>query len=141
MDDRVREALAPQRFRAALTGGLGMLALALSTLGIYAVVAYGVGRQTREIGVRMALGEDAGQVRRRVVTSALRMASGGVVVGSLLALFTSRWLSTFVVGVDPRDPLMLGGAALTLGVVAMLAAYIPARRASRIDPLAALRSD
>lgn len=141
MNDRVREALAPQRFRAALTGSLGVLALALSTLGIYAVVAYGVGRQTREIGVRMALGEDAGQVRRRVVTSALRMASGGVVTGLLLAIATSRWLSTFVVGVDPRDPLMLGGAAVVLAAVAVIAAYVPARRASRIDPLVALRSD
>ena len=141
MDDRVRQALAPQRFRAALTGSLGLLALALSTLGIYAVVAYAVGRQTREIGVRMALGEDSGQVQRRVVSSALKMASGGVVVGLILALVTSRWLSTFIVGVNPRDPVMLGGAALVLATVAAIAAYIPARRASRIDPLVALRSD
>jgi predicted lysophospholipase L1 biosynthesis ABC-type transport system permease subunit len=141
MADRVRDALAPQRFRAALTGSLGLLALALSTLGIFAVVSYGVGRQTREIGVRMALGEDSGQVRRRVVSSALKMASGGVVLGLVLALVTSRWLSTFVVGVNPRDPVMLGSAAIVLAFVAALAAYIPARRASRIDPLVALRSD
>ena len=141
MDDRVRDALAPQRFRAALTGSLGFLALALSTLGIYAVVAYAVGRQTREIGVRMALGEDSSQVRRRVVSSALKMAGGGTVFGLLLALGSSRWLSTFVVGVNPRDPVMLAGAAIVLTVVAAVAAYVPARRASRIDPLVALRSD
>jgi predicted permease len=141
MDERIRDALAPQRFRAVLTGGLGVLAVALATLGIYAVVAYTVGRQTREIGVRMALGEDAGQVRRRVVSSALKMASGGVAIGVVLALATSRWLASFVVGVNPRDPAMLGGAAIVLAGVAVIAAAVPARRASRVDPLVALRSD
>ena len=141
MSDRLADLLAPQRFRASLIGGLGVLALLLSTLGIYGVVAYAVGRQTREIGVRMALGEEPQRVRRRVVASALRMAGAGVAVGIVLALGASRWLAAFLVGVDARDPRMLVAAAAVLTIVATLAAYIPARRASRIDPLTALRAD
>ena len=141
MEERVRGALAPQRFRASLIAGLGILALVLSTLGIYGVVAYAVSRQTREIGVRMALGEDQSSVRRRVLLSALRMAMVGIVIGAVLAMFTSRWLTAFLVGVRARDPLTLGAAALAIAAVTAVAAYVPARRASRIDPLVALRSD
>ncbi|HUQ82191.1 MAG TPA: ABC transporter permease, partial [Gemmatimonadaceae bacterium] len=141
MEQRVRDALAPQRFRASLIAGLGILALVLSTLGIYGVVAYAVSRQTREIGVRMALGEDQSSVRRRVLFSALRMAVVGVALGAVLAMFASTWLSAFVVGVRARDPLTLGAAALLIAAVTAVAAYIPARRASRIDPLVALRAD
>jgi len=141
MDERVRDAVAPQRFRAALIGGLGVLALLLSTLGVYGVVAYAVNRQTREIGIRMALGEDRGAVRRRVVLDALRIAGLGAAGGVLLALAASQWLSAFIVGVRPRDPVMLVLASGILLGVAALASYFPARRASRIDPLTALRSD
>ncbi|MEP7344617.1 MAG: ADOP family duplicated permease [Gemmatimonadaceae bacterium] len=141
MEERVREAVAPQRFRAALIGGLALLALLLSTLGVYGVVAYAVSRQTRDIGIRMALGEDRGAVRRRVVLDALRIAGFGAAAGVLLALAVSQWLSAFIVGVRPRDPLMLGAACVILLGVATLAAYFPARRASRIDPLSALRGD
>jgi len=137
----VRDALAPQRFRASLIAALGALALVLSTLGIYGVVAYAVSRQTREIGVRMALGEEQSAVRRRVLLSALRMAGLGIGLGVVLALASSKWLSAFVVGVQPRDPMTLGAVALLLVSVTALAAYIPARRASRIDPLVALRAD
>ena len=89
----------------------------------------------------MALGEDQGRVRRRVLLSALRMAGIGIGLGAVLALGTSRWLSAFLVGVRPRDPVMLAAVALLIAVVTAVAAYVPARRASRIDPLVALRSD
>src|SRR5215218_3623061 len=91
--------------------------------------------------VGMALGEDQGRVRRRVLLSALRMAGIGIGLGAVLALGTSRWLSAFLVGVRPRDPVMLAAVALLIAVVTAVAAYVPARRASRIDPLVALRSD
>jgi ABC-type antimicrobial peptide transport system permease subunit len=141
MDERLSDLLAPERFLASLIGGLGVVALLLSTLGIYGVVAYAVGRQTREIGVRMALGEEPHRVRRRVVLSAFWMAAAGAAAGVALALGASRWLAAFLVGVDPRDPRMLVAAAALLTVVALLAAYVPAHRASQIDPLVALRSD
>jgi putative ABC transport system permease protein len=141
MDERMADAVAPQRFRAALVAGLGTLAVVLSMLGVYGVVAYAVSRRTREIGIRMALGEARGKIRRRVVGSALRIAAAGAAVGVVLATAVSRWLSSFLVGVSPRDPLTLVAATAVLLGVATAAAYIPARRASRVDPVVALRSD
>ncbi|MEP6833595.1 MAG: ADOP family duplicated permease [Gemmatimonas sp.] len=141
MDDRVSLVMAPQRFRAALISGLGFAALLLSALGIYGVVAQNVARQTREIGIRLALGETDGRVRWRVIGEALRVAALGAALGVMLSLALSRWLSGFIVGVTVYNPIMLGATALLLMMVALTAAYIPARRASRSDPLSALRSE
>jgi ABC-type lipoprotein release transport system permease subunit len=100
-----------------------------------------VSRRTREIGIRLALGEAQGAIRRRVVGQALAPAVVGVGAGVIAALLAARWLESFVLGVAPRDAVTLGAvSALFLGV-AVLAAYAPARRASRIDPTVALRAE
>lgn len=141
MRERVTRASAPERFRAMLFTSLGLLALVLSALGIYSVLADTVTRQTREIGIRMALGEDPRDVRRRVVTAALGTVGIGTVAGSLLAMLAGRGLQGVLVGAQPFDLAILAAAIGVLAAVACLAAYIPARRASRVDPLVALRMD
>jgi putative ABC transport system permease protein len=141
LEERLHNAAAPQRFRSALVGTLGALALVLSVVGIYGVVAYTVSRRTREIGIRLALGEAQRTIRVRVVGQALAPAVVGVGLGVVAALFAARWLESFVLGVAPRDAVTLGAvSALFLGV-AVLAAYAPARWASRIDPTVALRAE
>jgi predicted permease len=141
MEERVDGSLRAHRFRAALMVSLGGLALLLAVIGIYSVVAHTVTRRTREIGIRMALGEGSRDVQRRVVTDAMRVASIGIVFGVGLALVAGKWLTVFLVGVSPRDPGMLVGSALGLAAVVCCAAYGPARRAARVDPVTALRSD
>jgi predicted permease len=141
MEQRIYASLGGQRFRAALMATLGALALALAVIGIYSVVAYSVTRRIREIGIRMALGEAAADVRRRVVIDALRVAAAGIAIGTPLAALTSRWLSAFLVGVSPYDLELFVAAAGILAVVVVGAAYGPARRAARVDPMTALRAD
>jgi ABC-type antimicrobial peptide transport system permease subunit len=141
MERRVDASLGAQRFRAALMAALGGLALVLAVVGIYGVVAQTVTRRTREIGIRMALGEAAHEVQRRVVVDALRVASVGIVAGVVLALLAGKWLTVFLVNVSPYDARLLGGAAVALAVVVSAAAYGPARRAARVDPVTALRAD
>ena len=141
MEERVRASLGPQRFRATLMATLGSLALVLAVIGIYSVVAYAVTRRTREIGIRMALGEASHEVRRRVVGDALRVATAGIVAGIALALLAGRWLTVFLVDVSPHDARLLGGAAGLLIFVVTAAAYGPARRAAQVDPVTALRAD
>jgi putative ABC transport system permease protein len=142
LDERVRRTMAPERFRAILVGTLAVLALLLSLLGIYGLVAWVVGRRTREIGIRMALGEAASRVQLRVLSHAMRLGALGVTLGALLAVASARYLQAFVAGdVRARDPVtMLATMALFLLVTAA-AAWIPARRASRVDPLLAIRAD
>jgi len=134
--------MAPERFRAILVGTLAILAFLLSLLGIYGLVAWVAGRRTREIGIRMALGEAASRVQLRVLSHAMRLGALGATLGAGLAFASARYLQTFVAGdVRPRDPLvMLGTMALFL-VVTAAAAWIPARRASKVDPLLAIRAD
>lgn len=141
LEDRLREAATPQRFRGALVGSLGAIALVLSMVGIYGVVAYSVSQRTREIGIRLALGEAQRAVRLRMVAQALAPAALGVVAGSALAGMAARWLERFVLGVPPRDMATLGAVAALFLIVATVAAYAPARRASRIDPTMALRAE
>ena len=141
LEDRLRDATAPQRFRSALVGTLGTLALVLSVVGIYGVVAYTVSRRTREIGIRLALGEAQRAIRLRVVGQALTPAVAGVVAGVIAASFAARWLESFVLGVAPRDAATLGVVSALFLCVTVLAAYAPARRASRIDPTVALRAE
>lgn len=141
MSTRLSDALAPQRFRAVLIAALGILALALSLIGIYGVVSYAVSRQRKEISIRMALGETAARVRQRVVLNALRLGVLGTVAGVVLSLGAGRWLAAFLVGVSAHDARMLGAVGATLLTVVLVAAYVPARRASLVDPSMALRSD
>jgi ABC-type antimicrobial peptide transport system permease subunit len=141
MEQRVDASLRAHRFRAALMVSLGGLALLLAVIGIYGVVAHTVIRRTREIGIRMALGEASLDVQRRVVTDAMRVASIGIALGVVLALLAGKWLTVFLVGVSPRDPAMLVGSALGLAAVVCCAAFGPARRAARVDPVTALRAE
>jgi predicted permease len=115
-------------------------ALALAAIGIYGVMAYAVQQRTREIGVRMALGAEPGAVRSMVVFQGMRLAVVGVLLGVGAAYALSKYMSTLLFGVDARDPLVFVGVPALLAVVALLATWIPAARASRIDPLGALRS-
>jgi putative ABC transport system permease protein len=141
MDDRIRASLGAERFRAALMATLGALALALAVIGIYSVVAYSVSRRTHEIGIRMALGEGAREVRRRVVAEAFRTAAWGLGIGLALALACGKWLAVFLVDVSPRDSSMLAIAFGLIVLVVAVAAYGPARRAARVDPVSALRAE
>ena len=141
MDSRIGASLGAQRFRAVLMATLGALALVLALVGIYSVVGYSVSRRTREIGIRMALGEASHGVRRRVVFDAFRGAALGLAIGIVLALASGKWLTAFLVGVNPHDGVLLAAATLMLAGVVFAAAYGPARRAARIDPMEALRAD
>jgi predicted permease len=141
LDDRTAEARAPERFRAVLFSTLGVIALVLSSLGIYSVLAEAVERQARDIGIRLALGEAQARVRRRVVGSALGAVGIGTVAGLGLAMLAGRSLAGVLVGIDGWHLPTLVATTATLLAVAAAAAYAPAHRASRLDPLQVLRRD
>lgn len=122
-----------------LLGVFGFLALGLASVGLYGIMAYSVNQRRREIGVRMALGAGQGNVSLLVLRQGMTVVGSGVVVGMVLSLSLGRVLSRFLYGVSGSDPLSLGGASLGLLAVAFVACYLPARSASRVDPLAALR--
>jgi predicted lysophospholipase L1 biosynthesis ABC-type transport system permease subunit len=133
--------LSPSRFRAALIGLFAVLALVLSVVGIYSVIAYTVSRRTRELGIRIALGSRVQAVEWLVVRRGLAMSLGAILVGTVGALGLTRFLSSFLFEVTATDPwtfVVVPGILFGVGVAA---SYLPARRAGRIDPLAALRSD
>ncbi len=129
-----------ERFNTLLMTVFALSALALAAIGIYGVMAYAVQQRTREIGVRLALGADPGAVRRMVVMQGMRLAISGVVIGVIAAYGLSRYMSTLLFGVAARDPLVFVGVPVLLAVIALIAVWIPAARASQIDPLNALRS-
>jgi predicted permease len=141
LDGRLRTVLAPQLGGAWLLGSFGLLALLVAIVGIYGVVAYAVAQRTREIGIRMAIGARPGQVVAAVVGSNLGFVAFGVIAGLALSVMLARAASSFLFGVKPGDPLTLIATAALMLVVSLAAAYIPARRAVRVDPLLALRSD
>jgi predicted permease len=130
-----------ERLLAALSTGFGLTALFLVSLGLYGVISQWSSQRTREIGVRMALGATAGGVRWLVLRRALLLVLAGVAVGLPAAMAGAHLLQAMLFGIQPIDPITLGGAALILVTVTLVAAYLPARRASRIDPVAALRSE
>jgi len=118
-----------------------MLAMVLSIIGLYGVVSYGVARRTREMGIRMSLGADRADVIGLVVKSGLSLALIGVSLGLVAAIAASGLMQQFLIGVTGRDPVTLVGVPLALLLVALIAAFLPARRASRIDPMEALRAE
>lgn len=141
LSEQVAVALLPQRIALFVSGGLGIVALLLALLGIYGVTAYAVAQRTREIGVRVALGARRSHVVALVLRQGLVLAGVGVVLGALAAFGVTRLLGGLLYGVPPTDALVLGGAAALLGLTALGASWIPARRAARLDPVIALRSE
>ncbi len=131
----------PARFVAMLMLSLSGVALILAAMGVYGVTAYGVARRTREIGIRLALGATARQVQRLLIGSALRTVSAGLVLGLFGAWAGTRALEGILAGTSPTDPIVFSTAAITLAAVGLLASWLPARRARRIDPTTALRAD
>jgi len=139
--DHVDPALLVTRVFGGLIGVFAIAALALSIMGIYGVVAFGVARRTREIGIRIALGARRSEIMRVVVRDGARAVAFGVGFGLLLSAGLGRLLRLFLFGVSPLDPLTYAGAAITFAIVAVLACWWPARRVTRVDPLIALRAD
>jgi ABC-type antimicrobial peptide transport system permease subunit len=138
---QIDETLAQERLVATLAGFFGLLALLLSRLGLYGIMAYAVARRTREIGIRMALGAQPGDVLWQVMRETLALVSIGVVTGLPAALAATRLIPIPLFELTASDPLTIAMAMALLIVVAGLAGYLPARRAARVDPLVALRSE
>ena len=141
MEEAIGRALARPRFQSTLLALFAAVALMLAAAGVYGVLAHAMARRTREIGLRLALGAQRGQVRRMVVGQSMRRVALGVLVGLVSALMLTRLMATLLHGVRPGDPVTLAGVSAVLITVALLASYIPAWRASRIDPMGALRDD
>ncbi len=139
MEDHVGRAYFLPRNAALLLSGLGVLALALAAVGLYGMISYTVSRRTREVGIRMALGARHGDVLGLVVGEGFRLALVGVAIGLASAFAVTRFLAGMLYDVSPTDPLTFAAVPLVLTAVAMLASYVPARRASRVDPMTALR--
>jgi putative ABC transport system permease protein len=137
--DNVEREVAPVRVGAALAAILGALALLLALAGIYCVVTYSVSRRTREIGIRMTLGAERSSVIRLMLTDNMRPVLIGMAVGLVIGIAAASLLSKVLLGVRPLDPIALLVVAAFLSSVALLASYIPARRATRVDPAVALR--
>jgi putative ABC transport system permease protein len=127
------------RIGVALLSVFGLIALGLASIGLYGILVYTVNQRTREIGLRMALGASQGNVRRLIVTKGMTLVLTGLAIGFAAALLVARALSRMLYGVGATDPVSLSGAAVVLAVIALVACYLPARRATRVDPLVALR--
>jgi predicted permease len=141
MDEALAASVAQPRFRTVLLGLFATAAMLIATCGLYGLMAYAVTQRRREIGVRMALGATRRDVLRLVLTRALRIVVAGLIVGLAGAAGVTRVLQTFLFGVTPTDPLVFTAVTLLLLAVGLMAAWLPARRATRIDPWAALRAE
>jgi predicted permease len=135
------ELISDRRFTLILVGLFSALALVLASIGIYGVISYSVQQRTRELGIRVALGADRGQVVRLVVGGGARLALAGIAIGAGGGLVLTQFIRSFLYGVSPSDPLTFIGISLILSWVAMLASYVPARRAMKVDPNSALRCE
>jgi putative ABC transport system permease protein len=141
MEEMVGYSTARQRFYAVLLGIFAGVAGMLAAIGIYGVLAYSVVQRTQEIGVRMALGAERGQVLALVMRRGVTLAAIGIVIGLAGAFAGARYLQSMLFGIEPRDPATFLTVAAAFAVVAAAAAYLPARRATKVDPMVALRVD
>jgi predicted permease len=141
LSQRVSSMAGQQRFEAMLVGFFAVTGLLMAVLGLYGVVAYLVAQRTQEIGVRMALGADRGDILRLVMGRSMRMIAAGTIAGLIAALISSRLLSTMLFHVGSHDPVIFGGVAAMLVLVALAASLIPARSATMVNPTEALRSE
>jgi ABC-type lipoprotein release transport system permease subunit len=137
----VDKAVSPRRFVVLLLGGFAAFALILASLGSYAVVSYSVSQRTQEIGIRMALGASAADLQMRVIRQTLALAAAGMLLGVAGSWALARALKGFLFGVTSTDPVTFIGMLIVLTSVAVMAGYLPALRASRIDPMVALRAN
>ncbi len=135
----VDRAVSPRRFFVLLVSVFAVLGLILASLGIYGVISYTVARQTQEIGIRMALGATASRVQLGVIGKTLRLAFAGIALGTLASFIAAKAIASLLFATAPSDPSTFAATILTLSLIAVLAGYIPARRASHVDPMAALR--
>ncbi len=141
MDQQVAESLARRRFSMLLLGIFASVALVLATIGIYGVMAYLVNQGTRELGIRMALGATPRNILNLVVRQGMALAVAGVTIGLLAAFLLTRLIQSLLFGVNASDPITFAGISVLLAIITLIACYIPARRAARIDPLVSLRYD
>jgi predicted permease len=139
MEKTVADSISNKRFTMTLLGVFALLALLLASIGIYGVLSYMVGQRSKEIGVRMALGAQKFDVMRMVLKDGARMTLAGILIGLVGALALTRLMGTMLYGVRPTDPLTFISVAALLGIIALLACYLPARRAMKVDPMEALR--
>ena len=137
--DRVDASVSRQKFNMWVMSVFGGCALLLAAIGIYGLMAYSVEQRTQEIGIRLALGAQASQVRNMVVCQGMVLALVGVALGLGAAFWLARFITSFLFGVTAKDPLVFAGVPVLLTIVALLAVWLPARRASKVDPLIALR--
>ena len=137
----VADATAQPRFEMLLLGVFAAVALTLAAVGIYGVMSYSVSRRTQEIGIRISLGAGPAEVLRMVVRQGMVQALAGAAAGIVVALLLSRLMAKMLYGVRPSDPITFGGVAIILGLVALLATCVPARKATRIEPMLALRNE
>jgi len=139
MEDNIKDSLSSRRFTRLLLGVFAVLALVLAAVGIYGVVSYTVSQATHDIGVRMALGADARKVLSMVIGDAMKMALVGIVIGLALGFAATRAMKSLLFGVSAADPLTFTAVAIAIAAVTALASYVPARRATKVDPTIALR--
>ena len=139
MEQRLFNSLARRRFSMVMLGVFGALAMILSAIGIYGVITYWVNQRTHEIGIRVALGAHQGNILKLVIRQALVLVSSGIGIGLTGAFALTRVMSSLLFGVSATDKLTFTVITLVLGFIALLASYIPARRAARVDPMVALR--
>ena len=140
-DAQVEQMLVEERLMATLAASFGFLGLVLAVIGLYGLLAYTVARRTSEIGIRMALGADRRRVIGMVMKQAAALVLAGVAIGAPSAFALTRLAQSLLFGLSPRDPATFVGAAIVLAAAALLAGFWPARRASKVDPITALRCE
>jgi putative ABC transport system permease protein len=141
LEEMRSSALGNPRFMLVLVGLLATLALVLATVGIYSIVSYSVARRVPEIGIRMALGAEPRDIFRLVLGQAVRLVGAGLIGGIVIALATTRLMTTLLYGITATDPATFVSICFIIGAIALIASYVPANRATKVDPLVAIRYD